>query len=169
MDQGVIRNLKVHYRSRLLNRVLSCVDCGKNYVVNVLSAISILSDAKKAVTVDTMRNCFRHAGFLLDSQDSATGQDPVAEMPPDVNIIEDPCASELDIPAVTFEELANLDSAILPCAELDDDEIVRQVLEPLQVNSDSDDDDHSHHSHRVRTLAQALTTLFSTYNDGQTL
>ncbi|KAH7978920.1 hypothetical protein HPB49_007430 [Dermacentor silvarum] len=65
---------------------------------------------------------------------------PRGEMPPDVNIIDDPRASEVDILAVTFEEFGNLDSAILPCAELGDDEIVCQVLEPSQMNSDSDDD-----------------------------
>lgn len=45
MDQGVIKNLKLHYRSRLLNRVLLRVDSDKSYAVDVLSAIIILSDA----------------------------------------------------------------------------------------------------------------------------
>ncbi|XP_049519501.1 tigger transposable element-derived protein 4-like [Dermacentor silvarum] len=115
MDQGVIKNLKVHYRSHLLNRVLLWVDRGKKYVVDVFSAISILSDAWKAVTVDTIRNCFRHAAFVLD-EDSATGHDPAAELPPDTNVTDDLRASGVDIPAVTFEQFANFDSAVLPCA-----------------------------------------------------
>ncbi|KAH6924105.1 hypothetical protein HPB50_011824 [Hyalomma asiaticum] len=39
-----------------------------------------------------------------------------------------------------FEQFVVFDSAVRPCAELDDEEIVRQVLEPPQVDSDSDDD-----------------------------
>ncbi|XP_049516796.1 tigger transposable element-derived protein 6-like [Dermacentor silvarum] len=169
IDQGVITNLKVHYQLRLFNRVLLCVDCGKNYVVDVLSAIGILSDAWKAVTVDTICNCFHHAGFVLDDEDTATGHDPAAELSPDTNIIDDLHASGVDIPAVTFEQFANLDSAVLPCAELDDEEIVRQVLEPPQVDSDSDDDAPPTPQPSSADLAQALMTLFSVYSDSLTL
>ncbi|KAH7949003.1 hypothetical protein HPB49_004161 [Dermacentor silvarum] len=137
--------------------------------MDVLSAIGILSDAWKAVTVDTIRNCFHHAGFVLDDEDSATGHDPAAELPPDTNIIDDLRASGVDIPAVTFEQFANFDSAVLPCADLDDEEIVRQVLEPPQVDSDSDDDAPPTPQPSSADLAQALTTLFSVYSDSQTL
>ncbi|KAH7970479.1 hypothetical protein HPB49_007761 [Dermacentor silvarum] len=106
--------------------MLLCVDHGKNYVVDVLSAFGILSDVWKAVTADTIRNCFHRAGFVLDDEDSATGHDPAAELPPDMNVIDNLRASRVDIPTVTFEQFANFDSAVLPCAELDD-EIIRQV------------------------------------------
>ncbi|KAH9364205.1 hypothetical protein HPB48_018533 [Haemaphysalis longicornis] len=100
MDQGVMKNLKLHYRSRLLNRVLLCVDSDKRYAVDVLSAISILSDAWRAVTQDTIRNCFRHAGFMVGSEDedSHTVQNPTAEMPPAAasDIFDDLRASGVD-------------------------------------------------------------------------
>ncbi|KAH9366132.1 hypothetical protein HPB48_019912 [Haemaphysalis longicornis] len=50
MDQGVIKNLKLHYQSRLVNRVLLCVDSDESYVVDVLSDVSIVSDAWRTVT-----------------------------------------------------------------------------------------------------------------------
>ncbi|KAH7940891.1 hypothetical protein HPB49_007601 [Dermacentor silvarum] len=102
-------------------------------------------------------------GFVLDDEDSATGHDPAAELPPDINVIDDLRASEVDILAVTFEQFANFNSAVL------DDEIVRQVLEPPQVDSDSDDDTPPTPQPSSADLAQALTALFSTYSDGQTL
>ncbi|KAH9366385.1 hypothetical protein HPB48_018146 [Haemaphysalis longicornis] len=133
IDQGAVKDLKLHYRSRLLNRVLLCVDSDKSYVVDVLSAIRILSDAWRAVTQDTIRNSFRHAGFVVgcEDEDSDTVQNPIAEIRPAAasDILDDLCASVVDVGAATFEDFTNIDSAILPCAELDDDEIVRQVHE----------------------------------------
>ncbi|KAH9363011.1 hypothetical protein HPB48_014207 [Haemaphysalis longicornis] len=128
MDQGVIKNLKQHYRSRFVNRVLLCVDSDKSYVVNVLSAISILSDACRAVTQDAMRNCFRYAGFVAGSEDedSDTVQYLTADMPPAAasDIFDDLRASGVDVGGATFEDFTNIDSAVLPCAELNDDKIV---------------------------------------------
>ncbi|KAH9360143.1 hypothetical protein HPB48_000314 [Haemaphysalis longicornis] len=76
MDQRVMENLKLHYRSHLLNRVLLRLDSDKSYVGNVLWAISILCDAWRAVTQDTIRNCVRHAGFgvCCEHEDSDTVQ-----------------------------------------------------------------------------------------------
>lgn len=172
MDQGVIKNLKVHYRSRLLNRMLLCVDSNKNYVVDVLTAISMLSDAWKSVTHETIHNCFRQAGFMTGiEEDSATGQDPAVESPPTAaaDILDDLRASGVDVGAGTFEEFANFDSAVLPCAELDDDEIVRQVCEPALADSDSDDDAPPAPQPSNADLAQAISMLLSVYSDGQTL
>lgn len=143
MDQGVIKNLKLHYRSRLLNSVLLCVDRYKSYIVDVLSAISIVSDAWTAVTQDMIHNCFGHVGFVVgrEDRDSGTVQNPPAEMPPAAasDIFDYLRANGFDVGAATFEDFTNIDSAVLPCAELDDEEIVRQVLELEQVDSDSDD------------------------------
>ncbi|KAH7967572.1 hypothetical protein HPB52_000135 [Rhipicephalus sanguineus] len=76
---------------------------GKSYVVDVLSAISILSDAWKAVTQETVHNCFRHAGFVnteSGDEDSATDLDPAVETPPTAaaDILDDLRASGVDIP-----------------------------------------------------------------------
>ncbi|KAH9374242.1 hypothetical protein HPB48_005562 [Haemaphysalis longicornis] len=114
MDQGVVKNLKLHYRLHLLNRVLLCVDSDKSYAVDVLSAISILSDAWREVTQDTIRNCFRHAGFVVGSEDedSHTVQNPTAEMPPAAasDIFDDLRASGVDVGAATFEDFTDIDS-----------------------------------------------------------
>ncbi|KAH9359488.1 hypothetical protein HPB48_000245 [Haemaphysalis longicornis] len=106
----------------------SCALCedSDSDAVDVLSPISILSDAWRALTQDTIRIGFRHAGFVVvsEDQDSHIIENPTAEMPP---------AAAFDISdmgAATFEDFTNIDNAVLPCAELDDDEIVRQILEP---------------------------------------
>ncbi|KAH9379890.1 hypothetical protein HPB48_013794 [Haemaphysalis longicornis] len=138
MDQVVIKNLKLHYRSSLLNRVLLGVDSDKSYGADVLSAISILSDAWRAVTQDTIRNCFWKTGFVVDceDEDSDLAQKPTAEIPFTAasEIFDDCRASGVVVGAATFEDFTNIDSAVLACAELDDDEIVRQALELAQVD-----------------------------------
>ncbi|KAH8027255.1 hypothetical protein HPB51_003762 [Rhipicephalus microplus] len=113
--------------------MLLCVDSNKNYVVDVLTAINMLSDAWKSETQETIHNCFCHTGFMTGiEEDSATGHDPAVESPPTaaVDILDDLRASGVNVGAGTFEEFANFDSAVLPCAELDGDEVVRQICEP---------------------------------------
>ncbi|KAH9361885.1 hypothetical protein HPB48_003706 [Haemaphysalis longicornis] len=173
MDQCVIENLKLHYRSRLLNRVLLCVDSDTSYVVDVLSAVSILSDAWKVVTQDTIRNCFQHAGFVVGSEDEEndTVQNPTAEMPPAAasDIFDELRASGVNVGVATFEDFTNIDSVALPCAERDDVKIVRQVHEPAQVVSDYDDDVPPMLEASNTDLARALTVLLSDNSNGQTL
>nr|XP_054933900.1 tigger transposable element-derived protein 4-like [Dermacentor andersoni] len=63
MDQGVVRNLKLLYRSRVLNRMVLCAENGKGYNVDLRSAVGMLADAWKAMRQDTIRNCFRHTAL----------------------------------------------------------------------------------------------------------
>ncbi|KAH9377706.1 hypothetical protein HPB48_002347 [Haemaphysalis longicornis] len=169
MDQGVIKNLKLHYRSRLLNRVLLCVDSNKSYAVDELSAISILSDAWG----ERYASAFGMRGFVVggENEDSDTVPNPTAEMPPATasNIFDDRCASGVDFGAATFEDFTDVDSAVLPCAELDDDEIVRQVLEPEHLNSVSNHDMPPMPDASNTDIAEALTVLLSCYSEEQTL
>ncbi|XP_064478259.1 tigger transposable element-derived protein 4-like [Ornithodoros turicata] len=72
MDQGVIGSLKRHYRRSLLQRMLLCMETGKEYQVNLLSAIHLLSYAWDKVSETTIANCFRHAGFVAHSSPSET-------------------------------------------------------------------------------------------------
>ncbi|KAH9368962.1 hypothetical protein HPB48_015998 [Haemaphysalis longicornis] len=101
------------------------------------------------LTMDKWPSLFHHCNKgigatskIPEDEDSHTVQNPTAEMPPAAasDIFDDLRASGVDMGAATFEGFTNIDSAVLPCAELDDDESVRQVLEPAQVDSDSDDD-----------------------------
>ncbi|KAG0429491.1 hypothetical protein HPB47_023583 [Ixodes persulcatus] len=102
----------------------------------------MLSDAWKAVTPDTLRNCFRHARFTLDSESAVETEDPVpdAQSISTKNLIADLRDGGHAVPpAVTFDKFTDMDSALDVCADLTDEEIVRQVLEP-DSESDSKDD-----------------------------
>lgn len=68
MDQGIIANLKVHYRKRLLRRRIAAIDSGNEFKFNLLDAVFILDNAWNNVTATTIGNCFRKAGFTFDNQ-----------------------------------------------------------------------------------------------------
>lgn len=173
MDQGVIKNLKVHYRARLLGRTLVCFDSGKSYSVNLFSALGMLADAWKAVQPSTIANCFRHAGFCNCEEASPGDAIGTAEnIDNGEQLIADLRSSGMDLPAaVTFDEFAAIDDNIELCAELTDDEIVRQVTAPPQSDLDSDDEDDAcgRPQPSPQDVANALALLYNIYDENMTL
>lgn len=63
MDQGVIRNLKAHYRKQLVLKVVEDIENQVKSKTIVLDAIIILDKAWHNVISTRIANCFRHAGF----------------------------------------------------------------------------------------------------------
>jgi predicted DNA-binding ribbon-helix-helix protein len=68
MDQGIIQNLKVHYRKLLLRERIAKIDEEKDFSINLLQALRILKRAWDAVKPETIRKCFKHAGFVIEDQ-----------------------------------------------------------------------------------------------------
>lgn len=68
MDQGIIQNLKVHYRKRLLRRRIAAIDSKTDFKFNLLDAVFILNKAWQDVTSTTIGNCFHKAGFTFGGQ-----------------------------------------------------------------------------------------------------
>lgn len=75
MDQGVIKNIKHHYRHFLMKKLLDYVEDGSNnpkqFKINILDAMNMISKAWSKVKYTTIQNCFKKAGFgsLFNSQD----------------------------------------------------------------------------------------------------
>lgn len=63
MDQGIISNLKVHYRRLLLKERIGKLDEGKEFESTLLQALRMLKKGWASVKPETIKNCFRHAGF----------------------------------------------------------------------------------------------------------
>ncbi|KAH7955840.1 hypothetical protein HPB52_004157 [Rhipicephalus sanguineus] len=115
--------------------VLLSSDSGKSYAVDLWSAVGMLADSWKAVTQQTLRNCFRHASFLLDAETTVSPRvDSMCdELPPADIAFDDLHAAGVSITAgITFEGFADADEYLELCAELTDDEII-------QVTSDDSD------------------------------
>lgn len=68
LDQGVIQNFKVHYRTAIIKNLLpsiNFVDSAKTLIktVNVLDALYFIKQSWEKVTPKTIENCFGKAGF----------------------------------------------------------------------------------------------------------
>lgn len=67
-DQGIIENLKVHYRRFLLRERISAIDEDREYKINLLHALQFLRRSWDAVKPETLSRCFRKAGFVINEQ-----------------------------------------------------------------------------------------------------
>ena len=66
MDQGIIQNLKVHYRRFLLRRRITSIDNKTDFKIDLLDALHFLDRAWNSVKPETLSNCFRKAGFSIE-------------------------------------------------------------------------------------------------------
>jgi hypothetical protein len=68
MDQGIIQNLKVHYRRFLLRERIKAIEEKKDVTVNLLNSLHLLRRAWMEVKPETIANCFRHAKFVISEE-----------------------------------------------------------------------------------------------------
>lgn len=69
LDQGIIKNFKVHYREILLTKKLMTIDENKNFHLTILDAIEYIKRAWDSVTQLTIANCFKHSGLIKKTED----------------------------------------------------------------------------------------------------
>jgi len=73
LDMGIIKNLKVRYRIKLVNFILEMIEenlfdpsATANQIsgkINILQAIQFVSESWREVSCTTVMNCFAHCGF----------------------------------------------------------------------------------------------------------
>lgn len=66
MDMGIIKNLKVHYKRFLLRRRIDAIDNKVEFEFNLLNALNLLKRSWKEIKQETLANCFRKAGFVIE-------------------------------------------------------------------------------------------------------
>ena len=81
LDQGIIQNMKVHYRKRLLHKVLATLNADNPPLastvassINVLDCCLWVAAAVKEITAATVIHCFAHAGFSFQSTTEAVSE-----------------------------------------------------------------------------------------------
>ena len=75
MDQGVIQNLKTHYRHHMITALLEALQKKEQYNPTVLDAMILLKSSWKKVKDTTIANCFQHAGFKTEATTENTDED----------------------------------------------------------------------------------------------
>ena len=82
LDVGIIRNMKVHYRTAMVSKLLAHIDAGgktEDFQFSLLGAVSLVKQSWDKVSPSTIANSFRSAGFCMseakDGGDSNSSQD----------------------------------------------------------------------------------------------
>lgn len=132
LDQGIIRNFKVHYRSSLIRKQLLALEAGMSLEqfsksVNILQALQIIKRAWWLVTPTVINNCFRKAGFLNCAEDSNDEDCETIDLPP--------------IPAEVFSSIVECDDGLQCFGDLTETDILEEIgWENGAINTDPSDD-----------------------------
>jgi transposase-like protein/uncharacterized membrane protein len=150
-DQGIIQNLKVHYRSTMLSKLVCHMDADLSYDdfhITLLDAILMLKSSWDNVLPATIANCFRQAGFLPtvevpvneDSAPSTSNESKVTEISVEPLLLR--LYQELNIQP---EEFVNIDNDVFTSDTLSSTDIISLCMPTIQQtdhsNLDTDDDE----------------------------
>ena len=72
-DQGIIKCFKGYYRKRLIQKLITMIDNGKEpseLKINLLDAMYMAKAAWNEVKQSTIKNCFKKAGFKFDMMEN---------------------------------------------------------------------------------------------------
>lgn len=164
MDAGVIRNLKFHYKVKLVNKRIDAFDLQREFEVDLYESVLMLHNAwTNDVTTTTISNCFRHTGFTPDTADASASSDAPAssdDLRISDNIFDRLQALFGTVP--TFDEYVDVDADIHTCEEVTDQQIVNDQLakdnDAAMIDEDSSDDEQPS-QHAVPTTREALNAL----------
>lgn len=143
LDQGVIRSLKAGYRKRLVERLLLNLRVGRELKIDLLGALSMLSGSWADVTNETIRNCFRRAGFHVPGDDSENS-DECNEAIADIAEV----WSELSkfpeaVDGSTVDEFVSADDDVATTGELENEDYIADIVPSTSEsrhNDQSNDD-----------------------------
>ena len=138
MDQGIIKNFKGHYCSKLHQRIINCMDLNPELTliegqkqVSLLDAIHLAAASWDMVTETTIKNCFKHGGFAPKNEEQLN---PLHDVDIPVNMAADESEQivELDVDApvvgeFTYQELIE---ASQPSNDNDEDDSDEEDVEP---------------------------------------
>lgn len=133
LDLGIIKNVKVHYRKRLVQRILINLRMNKPDPINVRQAAEMLTGAWWTVKPATIVNCWQKAGVsaanwtTVDANLEEEEQDIDGESsePDGWKELSERLGADSPLP---FEDYAASDSQIETCATLTTEEIVASAL-----------------------------------------
>lgn len=143
LDLGIIKNLKVHYRKRLVQHALQSITTGTIHKkVNVLQAINMISLAWNQVKSKTIKNCFIKGGFSEPKQDepNISDENDVDESDDDTIIMDEDDWNLLRA-ETTFEEYLNCDIDIMTSELCTVDQLIENKLSGANLSDDEDECD----------------------------
>lgn len=158
MDQGVIRSMKAFYRKKLLFKMITAIDEGKEFSVSLLDALHFVNSAWNAVTSETVKNCFQKCGFFCPPSDDGEN------VSPDNAALDDEIGGHLQylqqqgvqgLDSITPEIYITSDDALETAEELTTQSIVAHVQSEREEQTEEDEDDDNIEELTPVSLAEA--------------
>ncbi|XP_046400914.1 tigger transposable element-derived protein 4-like [Ischnura elegans] len=135
MDQGIIKNLKHFYRGLLVENILSGEGNSLKIKLDILEASRMCKQAWDKVKPETIKNCFKKAGFVKTDEESAERTELDEILP--IDGWEDVAPN----PIILYEDFLNVDENVAVCGELTDADIVAEVLDTETQNNEGSGDE----------------------------
>ena len=131
LDQGIIQNFKLRYRSKIIAKIISRLDDEEEIIeekITIKDAIDYIVPSWRNVTTSCIENCFRKAGinqFLREQQDIEINE----RVEEDILAQWDLIHSKNLIPnGFTIEEYVKIDEELATNSLLTDESIVKEIL-----------------------------------------
>lgn len=168
-DQGIIRNLKCHYRSALNRLIISELDADESksatdiaQSITTLRAVYLMFDAWINVTQATIVNCYRKAGFI-SSAGTVTEDDATATLE------DGSFTTPVNMTTELFNEFIDLDNEEPVTGELDDKAIIESVKERKECHTkqqatDQQDADDDEDDQPIITMPSSIDLMQSLNN-----
>ncbi|PFX28581.1 hypothetical protein AWC38_SpisGene6710 [Stylophora pistillata] len=145
MDQGVIRALKAHYRSKAAQMYITAIENNRRIPnISILVAMDMLVAAWDKVTQGTINNCFRATGISHQSQESALSDDdddPFMTLAEEINNLRER-APELAPENVTAGIVVKCDdgAATFEADPLTDEDILAEFNHSADLNEEEEEE-----------------------------
>ena len=149
LDQGIIRNIKVFYRTQLMREMVISLDAGVkpyDFAKSIISkALYMLKRSVFLVKPSTVSNCFSIAGFEVNTESTIVSED------------DEP---EVVLPGISSEEftaLVDIDEDYQTSGVFTDEDICEQILEQNDTTETTIIDNESEEV--IPTTLEALTMI----------
>ena len=156
MDQGVIRNLKLHYRKLIIQKKIRAVDTKTEFSISVLDALRMLNNAWAKVTSATISNCYKHAGFKYPDSVAVTtdDEDDIDDDIPLSQLCKIGLAS-----GVNVDDYATVDDNVATSAQMTDDDIVDDIVASRNVSEAVPSDEEEEPVKKKHSSAAVLSAI----------
>ena len=144
LDQGIIQNMKLLYRKKLLQNCLNKINDFESvsdytHSITVLDAIWWIDLAWNSIKVNTFENCFKNAGFFRDEFRIAQSDFENEDLLNDIDtLLVNSC---FESKSLTAKDFYNFDDCLTLHEEINGethDEILESVILDNESESDSD-------------------------------
>lgn len=159
LDQGIIQYVKGKYRRHVLERMLLCMEAGREYNLNLLSALHILAHVWSNTPAEVIANCFRHSGFVRPDVCEAILDATSEDSQETAEEVDDSCLERVLPSGVQLADYIAIDRDVATAGQLSDDEIISEVLGGHDEHDSDDTSDQPSRRRTVKEAAEALAVL----------